>query len=140
MFAVSHKNVWRTTCWLCITAVFMALNLALSSFGVPRPGAHSYTNNIIIRTAAVISDPLAAFMAGGVGAFGGDFFYPLPMFISLATHGLQTVIISVFSHYVFKKNPVLFSGTGAAIGSVIMVTGYRLNRCMFVRSVRKAAM
>lgn len=70
----------------------------------------------------------------------GRLFYPLPMFVSLATHGLQAVIISVFSHYVFKKNPVLFSGTGAAIGSVIMVTGYRLNRCMFVRSVRKAAM
>ena len=50
------------------------------------------------------------------------------MFVSLATHGLQAVIISVFSHYVFKKNPVLFSGTGAAIGSVIMVTGYSLGR------------
>lgn len=58
----------------------------------------------------------------------GRLFYPLPMFVSLATHGLQAVIISVFSHYVFKKNPVLFSGTGAAIGSVIMVTGYSLGR------------
>ncbi len=119
----------RTTLWLCITAMFMALNVAMSSFGVPVPGGHLYMNDIVICTAAIILDPFAAFMVGGVGAFLGDLlFYPTPMFVSLATHGLQAIVISVFSHYTMKKHPVIASGIGVAIGAVIMVVGYSLGR------------
>lgn len=118
------SNTKRTTLWICLTAMFMALNVAMSSFGVPVPGGHLYLNDIIICTAAIILDPVAAFIVGGVGAFLGDlFFYPLPMFVSLVTHGLQAVIISVFSHYVLKKHPVLASGIGVSIGAIIMVVG-----------------
>jgi len=86
-------------------------------------------NDIVICTAAIILDPFAAFMVGGVGAFLGDLlFYPTPMFVSLVTHGLQAVVISVFSHYVMKKHPVIASGIGVAIGAVIMVVGYSLGR------------
>lgn len=119
----------QKTARLCITALFMALNVAMSSFGVPVPGGHLYMNDIIICTAAIILDPLAAFMVGGVGAFLGDlFFYPLPMFVSLVTHGLQAVVISLFSHYVMKKHPIISSGIGVTIGAVIMVVGYSLGR------------
>ena len=119
----------RTTLWLCITAMFMALNVAMSSFGVPVPGGHLYMNDIVICTAAIILDPFAAFMVGGVGAFLGDLlFYPTPMFVSLATHGLQAIVISFFSHYVMKKHPVIASGIGVTIGAVIMVVGYSLGR------------
>ena len=119
----------RTTLWLCITAMFMALNVAMSSFGVPVPGGHLYMNDIVICTAAIILDPFAAFMVGGVGAFLGDLlFYPTPMFVSLATHGLQAIVISVFSHYTMKKHPVIASGIGVTIGAVIMVVGYSLGR------------
>lgn len=119
----------RTTLWLCITAMFMALNVAMSSFGVPVPGGHLYMNDIVICTAAILLDPFAAFMVGGVGAFLGDLlFYPTPMFVSLVTHGLQAIIISVFSHYTMKKHPVIASGIGVAIGAVIMVVGYSLGR------------
>lgn len=119
----------RTTLWLCITAMFMALNVAMSSFGVPVPGGHLYMNDIVICTAAIILDPFAAFMVGGVGAFLGDLlFYPTPMFVSLATHGLQAIVISAFSHYTMKKHPVIASGIGVAIGAVIMVVGYSLGR------------
>jgi len=119
----------RTTLWLCITAMFMAMNVAMSSFGVPVPGGHLYMNDIIICIAAILLDPLAAFMVGGVGAFLGDlFFYPTPMFVSLVTHGLQAVVISYFSHYTLKKNPVIASGIGVTIGAIIMVVGYSLGR------------
>lgn len=119
----------RTTLWLCITAMFMALNVAMSSFGVPVPGGHLYMNDIVICTAAILLDPFAAFMVGGVGAFLGDMlFYPTPMFVSLVTHGLQAVVISVFSHCTMKKHPVLASGIGVASGAVIMVVGYSLGR------------
>lgn len=130
----------RNTVWLCTTAMFMALNVAMSSFGIPVPGGHLYMNDIIICTAAIILDPFAAFMVGGVGAFLGDlFFYPLPMFVSLVTHGLQAVVISVFSHYVMKDHPVLASGIGVAVGAVIMVVGYSLGRA-FIYSTPEYAL
>ena len=129
----------RTTLWLCITAMFMALNVAMSSFGVPVPGGHLYMNDIVICTAAIILDPFAAFMVGGVGAFLGDLlFYPTPMFVSLATHGLQAIVISVFSHYTMKKHPVIASGIGVTIGAVIMVVGYSLGR-VFIYSTPEYA-
>lgn len=114
---------------ITLTAVLMALNIALSSFGVPVPGGHLYLNDIIICTAAIILNPICAFMVGGVGAFLGDlFFYPAPMFVSLAVHGLQAVIISLFSHHIMKKHPIISSGIGVTIGAVIMVVGYTLGR------------
>ena len=107
----------------------MAMNVALSSFGIPVPGGHLYLNDIVICLAAILFDPVAAFMVGGVGAFLGDlFFYPTPMFVSLVTHGLQAVVISVFSHYVLKKHPKFASGIGVTLGAVIMVVGYSLGR------------
>lgn len=119
----------RTTVWLCTTAMFMALNIIMSSFGVPVPGGHLYMNDVVICTASILLDPLAAFVVGGVGAFLGDFFfYPTPMFVSLVTHGLQAVVISYFSHHVMKRRPVLASGIGVTIGAVIMVVGYSLGR------------
>jgi len=50
------------------------------------------------------------------------------MFVSLVTHGLQAVVISVFSHYVLKKHPKFASGIGVTLGAVIMVVGYSLGR------------
>ena len=113
----------------------MAMNVALSSFGVPVPGGHLYLNDIVICLAAILFDPVAAFMVGGVGAFLGDlFFYPTPMFVSLVTHGLQAVVISVFFHYVLKKHPKFASGIGVTLGAVIMVVGYSLGRAFIYAS------
>ena len=124
-----QKNTKRTALWLCTTAMFMALNIAMSSFGVPVPGGHLYMNDIVICTASILLDPFGAFMVGGVGAFLGDLlFYPTPMFVSLVTHGLQAVIISLFSHHILKKHPILSSGLGVTLGAVIMVVGYSLGR------------
>lgn len=130
----------KTTLWLCITAMFTALNVAMSSFGVPVPGGHLYMNDIVICTAALLLDPFAAFMVGGVGAFLGDFFfYPTPMFVSLVTHGMQAVAISLISHHTFKKHPVLASAIGVSVGAVIMVVGYSLGRA-FIYSTPEYAL
>ena len=134
------NNKKKTVLWLCTTAMLMALNVAMSSFGVPVPGGHLYMNDIVICTAAILLDPLGAFLVGGVGAFLGDLlFYPTPMFVSLVTHGLQAVVISVFAHRAMKKHPVLASGLGVAIGAVIMVVGYSLGRA-FIYSTPEYAM
>ena len=120
----TEKSSKNAAIWLCTTAVFMALNIAMSSFGVPVPGGHLYLNDIVICLAAIILDPVAAFAVGGIGAFLGDFFfYPAPMFVSLVTHGLQAVVISLISHNALKKHPKLASGLGVSVGAVIMVVG-----------------
>ena len=133
------KN-YRTTVNLTITALFMAMNVALSSFGMPVPGGRLYLNDIVICLAAILLNPLEAFVVGGIGAFIGDFiFYPVPMFVSLVTHGIQAVVISVFSHKVLKNNPRLASGIGVSIGAVIMITGYSLGRA-FIYSTPEYAL
>ena len=115
--------------WISTTALFLALNIGLSSFGVPVPGGHLYLNDIVICTAAILLDPLAAFLVGGVGAFLGDLlFYPTPMFVSLVTHGLQAVAISLIAHRRLREKPALASVIGVSVGAVIMVAGYSLGR------------
>lgn len=114
---------------MTITALLMAMNVAMSSFGVPVPGGHFYLNDVIICTAAILLDPLAAFMVGGVGAFLGDlFFYPTPMFVSLVTHGLQAVVISLCVRHVGKPGSKSGAVIGVILGAIIMVVGYSLGR------------
>lgn len=123
------QNVRKSTVYLCVTAMLMGINIAMSSFGVPVPGGHLYMNDVIICLAAIMLEPFSAFLVGGVGAFIGDvLFYPIPMFVSLVVHGMQAVVISLFSHYVMKKHPIISSGIGVAIGAVIMIVGYSLGR------------
>ena len=130
----------HTAKWLCTTALLLAMNIAMSSFGVPVPGGHLYMNDIVICVAAILLDPLAAFMVGGIGAFIGDLlFYPLPMFVSLVTHGLQAVVISLISHKVLQNKPVLASSIAVAVGAVIMVVGYSLGRA-FIYSTPEYAL
>lgn len=118
-----------TTRRITVAALFMAMNIALSSYGIPVPGGHLYLCDVAICTAAILLDPFHAFVVGGVGSFLGDFFfYPAPMFVSLATHGLQAAVISLCAHRLFRKRPIAGSVIGVAIGAVIMVVGYTLGR------------
>ena len=114
----------NATLAICITALFMALNIMMSSFGLPVPGGHLYLNDVIICTAAILlDDPKAAFIVGGLGAFLGDlFFYPTPMFVSLVTHGIQAVVICLLAH---RGGKVSFKGAALGViwGAVIMVVG-----------------
>ena len=92
----------NATLAICITALFMALNIMMSSFGLPVPGGHLYLNDVIICTAA-------------------------PMFVSLVTHGIQAVVICLLAH---RGGKVSFKGAalGVILGAVIMVVGYSLGR------------
>ncbi len=116
---------------LTVTALLMALNIIMSTsvLSIPVPGGHMYLNDVIIVTAAVLLGPLYAFMVGGVGAFIGDMlFYPAPMFVSLAVHGLQAVLISLFVHRWMKEKPFRASIVGAVVGWIVTFTGYSLGR------------
>ncbi|MCQ2406229.1 MAG: ECF transporter S component [Oscillospiraceae bacterium] len=126
---MENKKHGFSTLEITVTAVLMAMNVALSSFGVPVPGGHMYLNDVVICLAAIILNPALAFVVGGIGAFLGDlFFYPTPMFVSLVTHGLQAVVISLCTRRLIKDKPLLSSLIGVIIGAVIMVVGYSLGR------------
>ena len=129
MANISTNKRNNATWAICMTALFMALNILMSSFGMPVPGGRLYLNDVIICTAAILlPSAKAAFIVGGVGAFLGDlFFYPTPMFVSLATHGLQAVVICHLAHRdgtVTLKN----AAWGVFLGAIIMVVGYSLGR------------
>lgn len=116
--------------WIAVTGMFMALVvvMSMSIFSIPVPGGHLYICDIAVCTAAIILDPLGAFIAGGVGTFLGDaIFYPAPMFVSLVTHGLQAVVISLCTRKLKMKKP-LASGIGVTLGAIIMVVGYTIGR------------
>ena len=137
---MNNQKAKITTLRLTITAVFMAMNIALSSFGIPVPGGHLYLCDIVICLAAILLNPLEAMIVGGVGSFLGDLiFYPLPMFVSLVTHGLQAFVVSLIAHHTIKSRPVLSSGIGAAVGAVIVVVGYTLGK-IYVYSTFEYAM
>ena len=138
---MTKNQVKFTTIRLTVTALFMAMNIAMSSFGVPVPGGHLYLCDIVICTAAILLNPLEAFVVGGIGSFLGDMiFYPLPMFVSLVTHGVQALVISVFAHYVLKKHPKIAAGIGVAIGVIIMVAGYTFGKAFIYSTPEYAIM
>ena len=118
--------------WITVTAIFLALNIAVSSFGIPVPGGHLYLCDTVICTAALLLDPVGAFVVGGIGSFLGDMiFYPAPMFVSLVTHGLQALVIALIVSKVEKsthKKYFTVSLIATLIGAVIMVVGYTLGK------------
>jgi len=126
--------------WLTVTAMLMALNVVMSSFSIPVPGGHLYLNDAVICTAAILLDPLGAFFVGGVGAFLGDvFFYPAPMFVSLVTHGLQAVVVSLCAHKLFGEKRWMGALVGVILGVIINVAGYSIGRT-FVYATAEAAL
>ena len=117
--------------WLTVTALFMGMNivLSLSIFSIPVPGGHLYFCDAVINVAAILLDPLAAFAVGGIGSFLGDFFfYPAPMFVSLVSHGLQAVVVSLIAHRISGKKPAAVSTLAVIAGGIIMVAGYTFGR------------
>lgn len=133
------KQKTIATVRITTTAAFMALNIIMSSFGIPVPGGHLYLCDVVICLAALLLNPLEAFAVGGIGSFLGDMlFYPPAMFVSLVTHGLQAVVISLISHNTLKSHPRIASGIAVAVGAVIMVTGFMLGK-IFVYSTLEYA-
>ncbi len=124
-------NSIMTTRKLTVTAILMAMNIIMSTsiLSIPVPGGHMYLNDVIIVTAAILLEPFYAFLVGGVGAFIGDMiFYPTPMFVSLVTHGLQALVISLFVHRFFVNRPRTGAIVGSLAGWVITVLGYSFGR------------
>ncbi len=135
---------------MTLTAVFMAMTIALSTFSITVPGGHLYFCDAAICTGAILlGDPVLAFIMGGFGSFLGDLlFNPPSMFVSLFTHGIQAAVIALCASRLFKtgslheKHPLGAEFTarliGVLLGAIIMVVGYTFGRA-FIYSTREAA-
>ena len=124
---------------LCFVALFTAMNVVMSSFSIPVPGGHLYLCDAVICFAALILDPLSAFIVGGFGSFLGDLiFYPAPMFVSLITHGLQAVAISLIVGKKTEPAKLWRAIVAVLVGAIIMNVGYFLGRA-YVYSTYESA-
>ena len=121
-----------------LIAMLLAMTIVLSSFSIPVPGGHLYFNDLVIVTAALMLNPVEAFIVGGLGSFLGDlFFYPTPMFVSLVTHGLQAVVISLLISK--KEHPTLKDYILAVtVGAIIMIGGYTIGRAFIYANPQTA--
>ena len=139
---MKNREMKLDTHTLTVTAVLLAMNIVMSSsvLSIPVPGGHMYLNDLIICTAAVLVNPFCAFVVGGIGAFLGDLlFYPTPMFVSLVTHGVQAVVISLCVHRWGKAHPMRASVVGAVLGLILTVAGYSFGRA-FIYSTPEYAL
>ena len=135
------KNQTMAAARITSAAVLMAMNIVLCSFGIPVPGGHLYLCDAVIFLAALLLGPVEAFAVGGIGSFLGDLlFYPLPMFVSLITHGLQAVATCLIAHYTFRNRPKAAAGIGVFVGAVIMVVGYTIGKWFFYSTPEYAIM
>ena len=134
---MKNKKAFFTTKWIAYTAMLTALVVATNFIpAVPTPAGRIYWVDGVVLIAAYLMDPLAAFIAGGIGSFLYDVFQsPAMMVPSLLIHGLQGAIVSTLVHYVFplilpKKLEALGAGIASVIGAVEVVLGYFVYRCL----------
>lgn len=126
----------KRTRWLTICGILLAMNIALSLFGIPVPGGHFYLCDVVITIAALILDPLGAFVVAGIGSFLGDLmFNPPSMYVSLVVHGLQAISIALIVRHSKRKESEYIA---LIVGTIIMVFGYTFGR-VFVYSTLTAA-
>lgn len=124
---MKNKKAVFTTKWITYTAMLTALVVATNFIpAVPVAGGRIYWVDGVVLIAAFLMDPLAAFIAGGIGSFLYDVFLsPAMMVPSLFIHGLQGALVSAFLHYVFpKKIEPLWAVISALIGAAEVILGY----------------
>ena len=124
---------------ITFTAILTAINVILSSFHIPLVFANLYLTDVAVCLAGITLDPFSAIIAGGVGAFIGDFFfYPKAMIVTLIVRSVQSVVISVFSRYIMKNHPFISSLIGVFIGCFIMAIGYAYFAVFFYSTIEVA--
>ncbi len=136
MKKIKNKKALFTTKWITSTALMTALVIATGFLPAVQITASGrlYWCDCVIFLAAYILDPVAAFIAGGIGTMlydviGGSAYM---MAASLIIHGLQAATVSAVLRFVFNKLPKKLEPVWAVIasilGAVIVVLGYFIQR------------
>lgn len=127
---MKNKKAIFTTKWITYTAMLTALVVATGFIPpIPTPAGRIYWVDGIVLTAAYLMDPIAAFIAGGIGSLLYDVLAsPAMMIPSLLIHGLQGAIVSLIVHILPEKREPIWAAIAAIIGAAEVVTGYFLYR------------
>lgn len=126
---MKNKKAFFTAKWIAYTATFTALTVATSVIPPVPIGANNvYWCDGMILTAAYLTDPLSAFIAGGLGSAIYDFAvgHIHMAAASLLIHGLQAAATSALLHFAFAKfrREAVWAVISAAVGAVIVIAGY----------------
>lgn len=131
-----NKKAFFTTKWITYTAVMTALVVATGFIpAIPTPVGNVYWVDGVVLIAAYLLDPLASFIAGGIGSLIYDVLKsPAMMLPSLVIHGLQGAAVSAIIHYVipnrFKKWEWVKALIASLAGAVVVILGYFSYRCI----------
>lgn len=130
----TNGKILFSTKWLAYTALLTAFVVATNFIpAIATPVGRIYWVDGMVLLAAFLLDPVAAFIAGGVGSLLYDVFQsPSMMLPSLLIHGLQGAVVSAFLHLVPPRRLGKWEWVKAIIsslvGAVIVVSGYFIYR------------
>lgn len=123
-------KIKNKTKWIAYTALMTALT-AVSTLVIQIPsieGGYTNLSDAIIFLTALMMDPVAAMVAGGLGTFLADLIvYPTTMFVSLAAHGIEGLIVGLLIRFLPNgKGKIKYAITSAymLVGGLIMMTIY----------------
>ena len=130
----TNSKILFSTKWIAYTALLTAFVVATNFIpAIATPVGKIYWVDGVVLLAAYLMDPVAAFIAGGVGSLLYDVFQsPSMMLPSLLIHGLQGAVVSALLHLVPPRRLGKWEWIKAIIcsliGAVIVVTGYFIYR------------
>lgn len=130
----TNGKILFSTKWIAYTALLTAFVVATNFIpAIATPVGRIYWVDGVVLLAAYLLDPVAAFIAGGVGSLLYDVFQsPSMMLPSLLIHGLQGAVVSALLHLVPPRRLGKWEWVKAIIsslvGAVIVVTGYFIYR------------
>lgn len=123
-------KIKNKTKWLVYTALMTAITaVATMIVQIPSIGG-GYTNlsDSIIFMTAVLMDPFAAMIAGGIGTFLADLIvYPTTMLFSLAFHGIEGLVVGLLIRLIPRKEgkvQYVLDGVYMLIGGILMIIGF----------------
>lgn len=123
-------KIKNKTKWLVYTALMTALTAVATMFvSIPSTGGgHTNLSDAIIFMTAVLMDPIAAMIAGGLGTFLADWItYPTTMFFSLAFHGVEGLVVGLLIRFIPRgkgKAQYALDAVYMVIGGILMIVGY----------------
>lgn len=130
----TNGKILFSTKWIAYTALLTAFVVATNFIpAIATPVGRIYWVDGVVLLAAFLMDPVAAFIAGGVGSLLYDVFQsPSMMLPSLLIHGLQGAVVSALLHLAPPRRLGKWEWIKAIIcslvGAVIVVTGYFIYR------------
>lgn len=130
----TNGKILFSTKWIAYTALLTAFVVATNFIpAIATPVGRIYWVDGVVLLAAYLLDPVAAFIAGGVGSLLYDVFQsPSMMLPSLLIHGLQGAVVSALFHLVpprrLGKWEWIKAIISSLVGAVIVVTGYFIYR------------